>query len=149
MFARVWAAAVAEERLEFDSLLQTLLTGAPAGGEREREPGAVSVAREYLHEHAIGQVRLDDLAAAAGLSPAHLVRAFGRAVGMPPHRYQTWLRIERAKRLLVTDDIAIGTVALAVGFHDHPHFSRTFRRWVGVAPSRYRQVAKNVQDRRA
>jgi AraC-like DNA-binding protein len=109
----------------------------------------VTVAREFLHEHAAGRVRLDDLAAVAGLSPPHLVRVFSRAVGMPPHRYHTWLRIERAKRLLISDDITIGEVALAVGFHDHPHFSRTFRRWVGFAPSRYRQVAKDVQDRGA
>jgi AraC-like DNA-binding protein len=143
-FARLWPA---RDRLQADVALAEFL--ATARSRREPpEPAfkampAVRVAREYLHEHATEPVKLEQLADVAGLSSAHLVRAFGRAYGLPPHRYQTALRIDRTKRLLAVGGTTIGEVAHEAGFADHAHFTRTFRRWVGCPPSGY---AKIVQD---
>lgn len=144
-FARVWPA---REPLEADvALTQFLASVEHHHGADVDVPGAkpaVHVAREYLHEHATERVPLARLATVSGLSPAHLVRAFGQAYGLPPHRYQTALRIDRAKRLLAVGEQTIGEVAHAVGFADHAHFVRKFRRWVGLPPSRY---ANFVQDK--
>lgn len=144
-FARLWPA---RQRLEADVALTDFFV-ALAGAQQADAWGpaatpALRTAREYLHEHATEPVPLARLAAVAALSPAHLVRAFGRAYGLPPHRYQTALRVDRAKRLLALGgEQTIGEIAHAVGFSDHAHFSRTFSRWVGWPPSRY---AKIVQD---
>jgi AraC-like DNA-binding protein len=143
-FAGLWSA---HDRLHADVALTAFLATTQRPGARPTPAGApgsaVSAAREYLHEHATEPVTLAELAAVARLSPTHLVRAFGHAYGLPPHRYQTALRIDRAKRLLAARRLTIGEIAHAAGFADHAHFTRTFRRRVGLVPSVY---AKNVQD---
>ena len=69
-------------------------------------------------------------------SPFHLHRLFSQQTGMPPHAYQTLLRINRAKKLLRSGR-ALADVAASTGFADQSHFTRHFRRIVGVPPGRY------------
>jgi AraC-like DNA-binding protein len=90
---------------------------------------ALPAVRDYLHDRATEQVTLAQLVSVAGLSPCHLVRAFRRAYGLPPHRYQTALRIDRATRQLLRPETrTIGEVAHPLGFADHAHCTRAFRR---------------------
>lgn len=117
------------------SLIARLLRGgddAPAG-RRERE--VVRRARAYLDDHLGGAPSLDELAAVAGVSKEYLVRSFTADLGLPPHAYHVNARIERARRMLLRGD-PITEVALSLGFHDQSHFSRHFRRIVGVPPGR-------------
>jgi AraC-like DNA-binding protein len=100
------------------------------------EPAAVRLAREYLEEHAAGNVTLRELAAVAGLSPFHLCRVFRAAAGMPPHAYLTQARVRRARSLLRAG-MPISEVATATGFADQAHLTRQFKRLVGVTPGRY------------
>ncbi|MEM9513863.1 MAG: AraC family transcriptional regulator [Actinomycetota bacterium] len=97
---------------------------------------AAATAREYLHAHVFSDVRLADLAAATGVSEAHVSRSFRRAFGMAPYAYLLAVRIERSKQMLVSGR-RIAEVAAACGFHDQSHFHRTFRRLVGVPPGRF------------
>ncbi len=97
---------------------------------------AVWRVRDYLTEHYTDVVTLDELAALAGLSPFHLLRTFSAAVGMPPHVYLTQVRVTRAKALLAAG-LPIAEVAALTGFVDQSHFSRHFKRTVGVAPGQY------------
>jgi AraC-like DNA-binding protein len=106
----------------------------------------VQRARDYLDQHYAENVTLDDLAAAASLSPFHLLRVFRRTVGLPPHAYLTGVRVRQARRLLLAD-LPIADVAAQTGFADQSHLSRHFKRIVGVPPGRYRQNSKNIQDR--
>jgi AraC-like DNA-binding protein len=69
---------------------------------------------------------------------------FSRATGMPPHAYQIQLRIMRAKLLLKKWPIA--SVAALTGFVDQSHFTRQFKRLVGVTPAQYAGEGKKVQD---
>ena len=131
-------------RLERETYLAralVLLTGRHALGPAEprpagREPGAVRRAREYLDEHAADNVTLAELARLAGLSAFHLCRVFRQSVGMPPHAYQTQLRVRRAKALLRAG-LPIASAATAAGFYDQAHLTRHFKRVVGVPPGRY------------
>ncbi len=77
-------------------------------------------------------------AAAAELqaSPTHLVRAFGRRFGLPPHRYLTGRRIDLARGYLVEGRSAAEAAVLA-GFHDQSHLTRHFRRVLGTSPGRF------------
>ncbi|MGH7805748.1 MAG: helix-turn-helix transcriptional regulator, partial [Candidatus Binatia bacterium] len=81
---------------------------------------------------------LDELAAEAGASRFHFARAFREATGVPPHRYLTLRRIERAKELLLQTEIPLVDVALASGFASQSHFTLRFRETVGVTPRRFR-----------
>jgi AraC-like DNA-binding protein len=55
---------------------------------------------------------------------------------MPPHAFQIDLRIGEARRLLAAGEAPAG-VAATCGFADQAHFTRTFRRAVGVTPARF------------
>jgi AraC-like DNA-binding protein len=119
----------------------TLLAGRHAGFARPprppgREPRAVRLSREFLHEHAQDNVTLQELAGRTGLAPSHLCRVFARATGMTPHAYQIQIRVRRAKTLLLAGH-PIARAAAEAGFWDQSHLARHFKRTVGVSPGRY------------
>ncbi len=95
--------------------------------------------RAYLDEHFAENVSLSELAAYAGLDRSYLVRAFKRVYGLPPHAYQTQIRVEQSKPLLLSG-VPLVEVAARAGFVDQSHFSRHFKRIVGIAPGHYRLV---------
>jgi AraC-like DNA-binding protein len=101
-----------------------------------REHVAITRAMEWLDANSEQNVSIRSLADVAGLSPYYLVRAFHRQVGVPPHRYQTILRVNRARRLL-TSGLALSDVAYRTGFYDQSHLTRCFKRTLGVTPGRY------------
>jgi AraC family transcriptional regulator len=107
----------------------------PAGGLPKRKLQTVV---EYIHEHLDAALTLDHLARVAHLSPYHFARRFKKSTGLPPHQYVIARRVERAKELLRDDgDLPLAEVAAAVGFWDQGHFTRHFKRLVGVTPGRF------------
>lgn len=110
----------------------------------ERQP--VKRLRDYLQDNYAENVSLEQLAHIANLSPFHLNRVFCKEVGLPPHAYQTQVRIARAKTLL-TSGWSIGQVALETGFASQSHFGWHFKRLAGVTPGQYVQDSKNFIDR--
>ena len=135
------------ETLIFGFLIQLILRCAenPPNLQEWQEPAIVKQVRDYLQDNYAENVSLSQLAEIVDRSPAHLVRVFSAEVGLPPHVYQTQIRIARAKTLLM-QGYAIVDVAQATGFADHAHFSRKFKQLNGVTPKVYRQNVKNVQD---
>lgn len=99
--------------------------------------------REYLHENYADNISLDDLSRIAGLSTFHLNRVFRMEVGLPPHAYQTQVRVMRGKSLLA-QGLSIDQVALKVGFFDQSHFTNHFRRLFGYTPGIYQ---KNISEK--
>jgi AraC-like DNA-binding protein len=91
--------------------------------------------REYVDSHLDENVGLDTLASTAGLSVHHFARAFRQSVGEPPHAYLLRRRVERAQEMLKQTDLPLSDIALAVGFADHSHLTRHFKRLVGMTPS--------------
>ncbi|APR38737.1 hypothetical protein BTO02_25290 [Paraburkholderia sp. SOS3] len=106
---------------------------------REREPRAVELARGYLIENLDDKVTLDALAATSGVPPFRLLRAFQQSVGLTPHAYQTQSRIRAACRLLRSQH-PLADIAIATGFADQAHLTRTFKAIMGVTPGQYRDA---------
>jgi AraC-like DNA-binding protein len=92
--------------------------------------------RELLDGRLFESTTLAEAGWALGVSPAHLVRCFTHTFGIAPHQYVVARRIDAArKRLLGGEPIAL--VAAGVGFYDQAHFTRQFKRHVGIPPGRY------------
>ena len=104
-----------------------------------REPGAIgkssriSRVRDLLEVRYNEDVTIAQVAEVAGMSRVHATRQFTMAYGMPPHAYLNQVRIRHAKTLLLKGESA-ARIAAEVGFVDQSHFSRRFKRSVGVAP---------------
>ena len=64
---------------------------------------------------------------------------------MPPHAYQTQLRLAHAKHYLRLGH-SVSETACRVGFFDQSHFLRAFKRSEGTTPGRYVRFSKNLQD---
>jgi AraC family transcriptional regulator len=89
----------------------------------------------FINQNLSSPLRLDDLAAAAALSRAHLARSFRNASGIPLHRYLLHRRLERARSLLSQAGARAQTVAAHCGFADAPHPSKAYRRAYGITPA--------------
>ncbi len=92
--------------------------------------------REVLDAHVPTGITLDEASKLVHAHPAHLVRAFSREYGMPPHRYLTGRRVDLARRYLL-DGRPAAEVATLAGFYDQSHLTRHFRRMLGVPPSHF------------
>lgn len=99
-------------------------------------PRVARLVRERLDADLLEQPTLAGLADELGVHPTHVVRAFTREHGLPPHRYLTGRRVDRARRLLL-EGMPASEVAAAAGFYDQAHLSRHFRRLLGVTPGAY------------
>ena len=115
-------------------------------GDAGREHATVTRVKEWLDANSEQNVSIRSLADLAGLSPYYLVRAFHRQVGVPPHRYQTIVRVNRARKLLASG-AALSEVAYRVGFCDQSHLTRCFKSTVGVTPGSYAACHVDARSR--
>jgi AraC-like DNA-binding protein len=81
------------------------------------------------------------VAAQLGLSTSHFRFLFRQATGHPFHKYVVALRLEKAKQMLIEQEMPISQVAAAVGFTGLSHFSRAFTQRFSASPSHFRRVA--------
>lgn len=148
-FQRLWRCLTSPApRLEQDSLLLLTLTqmvarhvvSVPASAPLRPGSRSLAASRDHLHAHFAEDITLEAMARIAGLSPAHFCRAFRREFGLPPHAYQTQVRIDRAKSLLARGH-APDDVAFEAGFYGPSHFGWHFKRLIGVSPGAYARSA--------
>jgi AraC family transcriptional regulator len=121
-----------------------LVTAMSCDAEAEVRDGraSVRVARDVLEAGAGGPLRLRDVAAAAGVDPAYLSRAFRRCAGTTMGAYLRSLRARRAAALLSSTAAPLAEIALASGFSDQSHCCRVFRAEYGITPRRFRELAQ-------
>jgi AraC family transcriptional regulator len=101
-------------------------------------PRVLQRVREHVETKLEGTISLHELAATAGLSASHFARAFKQSEGTSPHRYVVNRRLQQALQLLAGTKLPLSEIANATGFADQSHFSRQFRKHIGVTPSSYR-----------
>lgn len=99
--------------------------------------GHVETMRQRLAANLSEQLTLSELGACVGLSAFHAARLFARETGMPPHAWRNALRVNRSLDLLRAG-ASVAEAAQACGFADQSHYTRHFRRMLGVAPGRWR-----------
>lgn len=92
--------------------------------------------RDHLQAHYADDVNVQTLAAIAGLSRAHLTRAFAQHFGVPPHIYLNAVRIRKAQEAMLAGG-SLADVAADCGFADQSHFNRRFKGALGVTPAQW------------
>lgn len=103
-----------------------------------REPNfKLERAAEYIRENCTHLLKLEDICAAAQLSPSYLIRAFKQHFGMTPHAFLVNRRIQFAQDQLRSGKL-IADVALEAGFSDQAHFQRAFKQHLAATPGQYR-----------
>ncbi|MBB4125451.1 AraC-like DNA-binding protein [Xanthomonas translucens] len=108
--------------------------------QRSKQADAIRRSIRYMSERLEQKTSLDELAAAACISPFHFVRVFQSFTGVPPARFLGALRLQRAKELLISTEHAILDICQDVGYDSLGTFSRRFTHLVGLAPGRFRDL---------
>jgi AraC family transcriptional regulator len=98
------------------------------GGRRLKQ--VLSFIEDQLGE----DLSLKQIAGVAGVSSSHMKTLFRRSVGVPVHQYVIQRRVERAKTLMLQDELSMAEIAQTVGFAHQSHMARHMRRVLGVPP---------------
>jgi len=107
---------------------------------------AVERVIRVMHDRLDEPLTLQEMSRIAYISPCHFNRIFRQITGIPPNQYFYALRLETAKRLLLTTDTNVTDVCFDVGYNSLGTFIRRFTGLVGVSPSRFRSLARHATD---
>jgi transcriptional regulator GlxA family with amidase domain len=102
------------------------------GGQTHRITKAVQNLQTNFRE----PMSIEKLANELGMSVSSFHQHFKTTTSMSPLQFQKLLRLQEAKRLLVSEDLDAGSAALKVGYEDPSQFSREYKRLYGAPPSR-------------
>jgi AraC family transcriptional regulator len=101
-------------------------------------PAWLNTAEDFIRAHFREPLRIADVAAAAGVHPAHLACVFRDAHHVPLATFIRRLRIEWAADRLAHSDDPIPSIAYAAGFADQSHLTRAFKTYSGETPGTFR-----------
>jgi AraC family transcriptional regulator len=102
----------------------------------------------HVDANLAGKIVIKDLATSLDISVGHFCRAFKHTFGMPARIWIRQRRIELAQGLMLTTGASLSEIALSCGMSDQSHFTRSFRRIVGEAPSSWRQTRHGAIEER-
>lgn len=101
----------------------------------------------YIHDHYNESPNLNTISGCVKISPFHFHRLFSKQVGVTPKQYVLQKQIQMAKWMLRSRNNPISQIAEETGFASHGHFTSTFRRFVGVSPTEYRQAGYGYEKK--
>ncbi len=137
-------ASVPSDRLYGETLALALAirlveNGNQSGGEKPATVRSLSALQrrrlvDFIEDHIDQSLSLADLAAVSGLSLSHLKPLFRATFGMPMHQYVLTRRVERARLMLLSEDMPLSQVALETGFAHQSHMAHWMRRILGITP---------------
>lgn len=99
----------------------------------------VEEAKSYIEKHLSKDVSLEEVAEVLGLNPSYFSQLFKQLAGETFVQYRIKRRMEKAKKLLENPSYRITDISYEVGYADHPHFTKTFKKYSGYSPSEYRE----------
>lgn len=103
------------------------------------QKGICELLEKYLQEYYQNDISFTKLGEKFGFTPEYLSRIFKKYFGETPSKYLTRLRMNEAKRLLITNpDMEIQKIGELVGYKDAFYFSRAFKAYTGIQPSEFR-----------
>ncbi|MEG2653090.1 MAG: AraC family transcriptional regulator [Ruthenibacterium sp.] len=110
-------------------------------------PPLVADAVLAIRRNYAGLYGVEELSAQLGVSKSHLVRVFSAAIGVPPGRYLTEVRVAAAKNLLAQRDYPLEVIASLCGFSGANYFCKVFKKATGTQPAAYRALHGGTADK--
>jgi AraC family transcriptional regulator len=104
------------------------------------DPRRLQRVLDYVEASLGLDIRLEELAAQACLSPYHFSRLFREATGLSPHRYVIDRRVQAARQELARSHFSLVEIALQFGFGSQANFTRVFRKATSLTPGQYREL---------
>lgn len=105
----------------------------------EQEGRTITGITRYLQEHLSGELSLSVLAGHFHLNAQYISQLFKNEIGVGFLTYLTNIRMEKAKKLLVSTSLSVTEIAGQVGYGDYRVFTKTFKKSEGITPSQYRR----------
>ncbi len=100
----------------------------------------VSLGKTYIDAYFQLPLAVEEVAKICNLSEYHFFRVFRAAFGMSPYQYLLSKRLEYSQKLIKQGQTAISDIALEVGFADIYAFSKSFKQYFGIAPTKFRNL---------
>jgi AraC-like DNA-binding protein len=110
-------------------------------GVQEPAGDALQHAVEYLVNHHAEELHVPEVARRHGFSTGYFYRQFRQRTGLAPTAYLTRVRLQVATQLLQQSTLPVKEIAGRVGLPDQAYFSRLFKKYAGVSPTRCRTAA--------
>ena len=105
----------------------------------KQEERAITGITRYLQEHLAEEISLSVLAEQFHLNPQYISQLFKSEIGVNFLVYLTNIRMEKAKKLLLSTALSIAEVAEQSGYGDYRVFTKVFKKSEGITPSQYRR----------
>lgn len=93
---------------------------------------------EYILQNFHTQLTLDSIADYFNFHPVHIIRCLKREYGITPNKAVIQVRIDNAKKMLITSNLSINKISDFVGFSSPSYFNKVFREYTGMTPKEYR-----------
>ncbi len=94
---------------------------------------------DFIEKNYTSQITLNQLSASVSMSPKYFCRFFSEMTHQTPMDYLNRQRIEQACYQLSTTDDSITEIAYRTGFNDLSYFIRTFKKYKGITPGKYKR----------
>ncbi|WP_020527637.1 helix-turn-helix domain-containing protein [Flexithrix dorotheae] len=111
---------------------------------REELKKKLFLATDYLYSFYNSNISLEELAQVAGISKYHFLRLFKIVFGESPHQMLTAIRIKKAEEKLIYSSLSINEIAWLIGMENSSSFSRLFRKFHKIYPSKFREKYRNL-----
>lgn len=110
----------------------------------DRNKMLIQKVKAYVEEHYAEEITLDDMADMIGYSTYYFMKLIKEYLGMSFGDFLTSVRMNNAKKLLLSTNMSISEVGYSVGYNDANYFARVFKRQEKITPSEYKKQLQNT-----
>jgi AraC family transcriptional regulator len=103
-------------------------------------PRQLTLATDFIRDRLNEDIRLQEIANLVGLSVAEFGRRFRVSLGTPPYSYLMQQRMKFAMALMADPTLSIGEISARVGYSNPSQFARSFQRFSGLPPMKWRKT---------
>ena len=101
--------------------------------------------KKYISRNIKKEMSLNELSTYLGCSSNHTIRIFKKEFDMTPHSFIINQKITQARKMMKkSKNTTLASIAKEVGFYDQSHFSKSFKKVLGVNPSAYRRINRTL-----